>query len=106
MSGPIWDILDEIAAERHRQDKKWGEQNHPSKRYESNSAYFMPDEELAKSVTDERFKNGSGSWADILVEEVSEALDAKDESHRREELVQCAAVCAAWIEAIDRGTTI
>lgn len=69
--------LQAIAAERRRQDKKWGEQNH------------------------DRFK-----WLSILGEEVGEANRAALEEHSdeyREELVQVAAVCVAAIESYYRG---
>lgn len=82
-------ILDEIGAERARQDAKWGEQNHEPHR-----------------------------WLSILMEEVGEAAQAANDSwdHRktlteqaykqecyREELVQVAAVTIAMIESLDRN---
>ena len=69
--------LDEIKSERRRQDEKWGEQNH---------------EPLY--------------WISILVEEVGEAAKEVLEnkySNYRKELVQCAAVCVAAIESLDRN---
>lgn len=80
-------VLSEVAAERVRQDAKWGEQNHE------------PTEYLA-----------------ILVEEVGEAAREAVEvrfglpgrhrlRHRamlRSELIQVAAVAVAMVEAIDR----
>jgi hypothetical protein len=36
------------------------------------------------------------------VEELCEVLSATSEHHRRDELVQLAAVAIAWIESIDR----
>lgn len=69
-------ILDKIARERHRQDLKWGEQNH----------------------TDER-------WLTILVEEVGELAKEIYEGNKADltdELVQVAAVAIVWLEAIQR----
>ncbi|MGC4190710.1 MAG: hypothetical protein QM589_06055 [Thermomicrobiales bacterium] len=71
----------EIASERMRQDERWGEQNHDD---------FI--------------------WGAILGEEIGEVNRAMVEDHfgdggnLREELVQTAAVVAAWIECIDRRT--
>jgi len=70
-------VLDEVQAERYRQDMKWGEQNH-----------------------DESY------WLGIHMEELGEVAKTiieKDAPGRtREELVQLAATCVAHIEAIDR----
>ena len=74
-------IIKEILAERKKQDKKWGKQNHiPS------------------------------IWTDILMEEVGEVSEAILEAtfgdwqweRYREELIQVAAVAIAAIEAFDR----
>jgi hypothetical protein len=70
-------VADEVLTERARQDQKWGQQNH--------------DDPL---------------WLAILAEEFGEV--AKDVVENqvaagvREELIQTAAVCIAWVEAIDR----
>lgn len=70
-------ILDEIKAERQRQDAKWGEQNH--------------------SPT---------NWIPILGEEFGEACKAileKDLNNYREELIQIAAVAVSMIESLERN---
>ena len=71
-------VLDLIRTERMRQEKLWGEQNHPD-------LY----------------------WLGILMEEVGEVAKAVIEGwawekDRDKELVQVAAVAVAWKEAIDR----
>lgn len=84
-SGNRANVLAAVAAERARQDAKWGQQN-------------CHDFE----------------WVSILTEEVGEAAAEANEANfssgrnrgdfslLREELVQVAAVACAWIEAIDR----
>ena len=72
MSDPLQDIM----CERARQDEKWGKQNH---------------QDLY--------------WLGILVEEVGEVAKELIEGrpHKaRNELVQTAAVCLAWLECIER----
>ena len=72
-------ILQEIGAERGKQDQKWGEQNHEDP-----------------------------MWSAILGEEFGEACQAllhNDKANLREELVQIAAVATAWIECLDRNAT-
>lgn len=65
-------IFEKIAAERQRQDSKWGEQNHEA-----------------------------GMWSLILGEETGEASKAflqGNEAHAVTELIEAAAVIVAWIE--------
>jgi hypothetical protein len=110
------EVLAEVRAERVRQDAKWGEQNHPSldralmerpggcASSRMCEEYEIPDEERAKFLCNDSFRAGCGTFAHILVEEVSEAISAgvDSEAALREELVQVAAVAVGWIEAIDR----
>lgn len=91
--------LKEVAAERERQDAKWGEQNHPDGTGFAGSAR---DADLARLECKRQFAEGTGTWLDILNEEVAEAYAETDPAKLRAELVQCAAVVVAWIEAIDR----
>jgi NTP pyrophosphatase (non-canonical NTP hydrolase) len=76
-------IYGNIESERFRQDKKWGDQS----------------------------GNANVVWSTVLTEEVGEAAKAVLEldfghggtwEELREELIQSAAVCVAWIEAIDK----
>jgi hypothetical protein len=90
----------EIEEERLRQDAKWGEQNHPSRFPGCTPLIGTADH--VRALCDLRFANKCGSWADIACEELAEACDETDEARVREELVQLAAVCVAWIECIDR----
>lgn len=93
-------ILGEVLVERDKQDAKWGEQNWPSTNDACRDA--IPDEATAKEACDTAVREGRCTWAHITIEELAEALAAPDDKSRREELVQLAAVVAAWIECIDR----
>jgi hypothetical protein len=97
--GPDAGILGEIQAERARQDAKWGEQNHPD-----GTAITGDDERAANArhVCQAMASIGQGSWRDVLWEEVAEAFAESNPAALRAELVQVAAVAAAWIAAIDR----
>lgn len=107
-------ILAEIEQERKRQDKKWGEQNHPSldqvlltrkggcDGVRMCEEYEIPSEHRAKFLCENSFNNKEGTFAHIAVEEMSEAIAALDDAKVREELIQLAAVCVSWIGAIDR----
>jgi hypothetical protein len=102
-------VLDEVAAERVRQDATWGEQNHPDG--------TGPEEEIlaawpaaslatyARNNCQRQAEMGIVTWLDILGEEVAEALAESDPARLRTELVQIAAVAVAWAEAIDRRST-
>lgn len=84
MAKSIRDVLLWVEEERDRQDNKWGEQNH------------------------------TYQWTSILGEEYGEVCEAmnrvlfgsnkeKAVADLRMELIQCAAVCVAWIECLDRN---
>ena len=106
----------EIMQERDRQDKKWGEQNHPSvdqvlfNRGASADRmcdeYEIPTEVRAKALLEMRMQRGALTFAHIAVEELSEVVAASNDVDRREELVQLAAVAIQWIEAIDRRAAL
>lgn len=91
-------VLSDIDDERDRQDKRWGEQNHP----DGTSATREHFATSARRRADINAKDGSLTWLDILQEETQEAFAETDPDNLREELVQCGAVIVAWIEAIDR----
>ena len=93
------DILPEIAAERARQDAKWGEQNHPD------GTWMLGDLGRANRARRECYnaaKRGTLTYRHILDEEVQEAFAEYDPATLRAKLVQVAAVAVAWIECIDR----
>jgi hypothetical protein len=93
-------FFDEVYAERGKQHAKWGVQEWPNGTATSPGDQEMVDE--AKRVTDLAMADGSVTWRDILVEEVLEAFAEKEWPKLRVELVQSAAVIAAWIEDGDR----
>lgn len=95
-------IFDDVAAERKRQDAKWGEQNHLSVVVDM-LGYSVDDEVSAKAQCDLATKMGNLTWGHIACEELAEALNAANDTDRRAELVQLAAVVVAWIECIDRN---
>ena len=112
-------VLSEVRAERTRQDAKWGEQNHPDGTGPGSSPLGRirkvhaggkgPSKlfaeglaAMAKQATDEAAEAGTLTFADILIEEVFEALAESDPTKLRAELIQIAAVAAQWVEAIDR----
>ena len=89
-------ILDELVAERARQDRAWGEQNH------ADGLDPLLGELLEREARRELHRPGRVSWSAILLEEVGEALRAPTDEALRGELVQVAAVVVAWLEALDR----
>ncbi|MGE5721371.1 MAG: hypothetical protein ACM3YM_02830 [Sphingomonadales bacterium] len=103
----IWDfdrthlrpVVREIDVERDRQDAKWGQQNHP----DGAIGREIDVREAARAKTRcQGNAPGEDNWRDILEEEITEAYAAQSPAELRAELVQVAAVCVAWIEAIDR----
>jgi len=105
-------IAAEIIAERVAQDEKWGEQNHPDGTGPTHIPAFQAPgfercsmEQLAYRqirLTNRAIDEGTLTWRDILLEEVFEALAESDPAKLHGELIQVAAVAAAWAECIDR----
>jgi len=106
-----------IQAERLRQNKKWGEQNHPDvdpvlfnrpggASPERIAAHLeIPSANRARYLCDTAKKRGETTWSGILVEEIAEAVEAASMANYdalRTELIQVAAVAIAWLEALDR----
>lgn len=91
-------VMSEVAAERARQNAKWGEQNHLDGTGRPGDEYLAWWARTVCQANDPAKDN----WRDILQEEVSEAFAETDPEALRAELVQIAAVAAAWIEALDR----
>lgn len=92
-------VLRQISKERDRQDAKWGEQNHPDG---TGFAYMRERARISRRECDAAFAAGQGTWRHVLREEYHEALACDDPAELRAELLQVAAVAAAWIQAIDR----
>jgi hypothetical protein len=92
-------VLADVAAERARQDTRWGQQDHPH----GTGDIAMRMQALSyREGCKRHFADGIGTWRDILLEEVYEAMAEADPRALRAELVQVAAVATQWIEAIDR----
>lgn len=100
-------VLIDVIRERTRQDERWGQQDHPPRPPLDAAASRRAAELKAdywKRENDYRAATGALAWDGILLEEVYEALSEVDNRKLREELVQAAAVCVAWVEHIDRTT--
>jgi len=93
--------LADIVAERVRQDAKFGGRRDYDDGTGSPNARAAADllREVCKAAPDD-----GDTWADILAEEVAEAFaeTGGDRAALRRELIQVAAVCVAWAEALDR----
>ncbi len=102
-------ILAEVWDERDRGIAKHGVKNIRSIPYGPTGEAVcerleIPSEWTAKARVNEFHRLGVLTWADIALEEFAEAISARNEFDRREELVQLAAVIMQWIECIDRHT--
>lgn len=91
--------LTDVLNERVRQQDKWGEQNHEDG---TGNLCFVSEADFRRARCESAFADGVGTWTDILLEEVWEALAERDPEKLREELVQVAAVAVSWVEALDR----
>jgi hypothetical protein len=94
-------FAEDIDAERQRQLTKFGDQHHPDG---TGNKSQQDDAERARRWCQDAFGSGYGTWADILAEEVAEAFAERDRAKLRAELLQVAAVCAAWVHDLDSRT--
>ena len=113
---PIDWVIEDVRSERKRQDEKWGEpkrqpdgtgsQRHPAIAmaigHDWESLNYGELEREAKYTIDWHAQNAQVTFADILLEEVFEALATDTPEDLREELIQVAAVAVKWVEVLDR----
>lgn len=97
-SGLTMAICREVFEERTRQDKKWGEQNHP----DGTGSVFESEASFFRGVCDSAHEKGQNNWLNILREEVYEAFAESSVENLRKELIQVAAVAVSWVGSIDR----
>lgn len=102
-------VLSEVAAERARQDGKWGPRQDPDgtgpNTWLGQPRRAAPARDAARERCDRAFISGEVTHAHVLIEEVYEALAESDPAALRSELIQVAAVCVKWIEQIDNRCT-
>ena len=94
-------VLSEVQAERAAQDVTWGVQNHPDG---TGGRGRVASANAARIACQSSAERGEVTFLDILAEEVAEAFAETGPELLRAELIQVAAVCVAWVEAIDRRT--
>ncbi len=99
----LYEFLNRVEDERKRQDKLWGEQNHPDGTSPGVYGNALAD---ARTNCDVRALRGTVTWTAVLLEEVFEVTTETDPLKLKKELAEVAAVCAAWAEAIDRRETV
>lgn len=97
-------VLSEVRLERIKQDKRWGEQNHPDG---TGVAVLAGGQEMLDEIrlaNERAVASNTLTWTHILLEELFEAITETDPDRLSEELIQVAAVAVAWREAIMRRT--
>ncbi len=106
-------VLGEVLAERSAQDETWGQQDLPVVNWSGDRVYAIANAQAimdqAQSACDKAMSEGRACWFLILMEELTEAVEAAiraDRDAARAELVQAAAVAVAAVEAIDRGVDV
>ena len=84
------EVLQNVLDERHRQDKKWGEQNHTISVY--------------GHIVGEEFGEVSKAIVEILMDEVMySTMNHELRVELRKELIQAAATAVAMVECMDRN---
>ncbi|WP_328739904.1 hypothetical protein OHA91_22890 [Streptomyces erythrochromogenes] len=94
----------ELDAERGRQLAKFGDQRHPDGTQDD--AYNRTMRDAARAICEQHANRETLTWAHVLDEEYREALAETDPAKLRAELIQIAAVCAAWVSDLDRRPAV
>lgn len=100
--------LSHFSFERRRQDRKWGslEKQIDVPNGTGITEMQTSDRDFAQMVCDDAFEAGEGTWADVLREEVMEALAESDPKRLRVELIEVGAVACKWVEILDRRANV
>ena len=97
-------VLVDIAAERAAAEDKFPGQHLPDGTSSDDQAARTRD--MYRKICDRKLERGTCTWADVVREEVYEALAETNAAALRAELVQAGAMIVRWIEDIDlRGAT-
>lgn len=94
------------SAERLEQEARWGTQNHPWVNPNITLHEYLGGihtEEDAKLQVESQVATGTLTYADVLIEEVAEAIAARTAAEAIAELIQVAAVALAAAESIERN---
>lgn len=101
-------IISEVRDERYAQIGEWGDQSDLPDGTGVDSDHGVDlrftasrAEAEARHRCKARAEEGTVTFADILVEEVCEAMASTVKTGLRTELIQVAAVAVQWVEAID-----
>lgn len=92
-----------VDAERQKQLAKWGDQHHPDG---TGGLFLTHMAHTLRAECQEAADRGDVSWRQILMEECAEAFAETDPAKLRAELVQSAAVIAAWLADLDSRQTV
>lgn len=99
-------VLTEVAAERRRQQQKFGEPDYPlHSRQDATGALTLgrPYGQLANALKAEGARRGpDDAWDRIALEELLEAVSETDSAKAREEWIQLAAVAVQIVQVMDR----
>lgn len=100
--------LSHFSFERRRQDRKWGPLEKQIDVPNGTGVEYSQsvDRDSAQMYCDDAFAGGYGTWADVLREEVAEALAESDPKRLRIELIEVGAVACKWVEILDRRANI
>ncbi|MFJ3037755.1 hypothetical protein [Streptomyces tendae] len=94
-------FAEDVDAERQAQLAKFGDQHHPDG---TGTIAHIDQADRVRAKVDQAAAEGTQTWGNILAEEVAEVFAESGPDRLRAELVQVAAVCAAWIADLDSRT--
>ena len=92
------DVLADVSNERESQHEQWGDQVLPM----GTGPAFAEEAGMYRAICRDAAADGDLTYADILLEEVFEALAEEDPLKAKDELIQVAAVAVKMVELINR----
>lgn len=92
-------VLSDVIAERESQHEQWGDQVLPM----GTGPEFAAEAGMYRAICRDAAADGDLTYADILLEEVFEALAEDDPLKLKDELIQVAAVAVKMVELINRN---
>jgi hypothetical protein len=93
------DFVEKVDVERQNQLLQWGDQSHPDGTGIADDVWRAAQ---ARNLCNSLINRGQVTWRDIMHEEACEVIAERDQNKLERELIQLAAVCAAWYYDIQR----
>lgn len=107
---PTTTVLNDVRNERREQYRRYGTNDNLQDGTGPNTRWLGPytgapanliEADLRADYEDYEEETGNPTWVHLVREEMAEAFCEDDPARLRDELIQIAALCVAWVEKLD-----